>query len=468
MVQGVAIDDEKCIVNTNPATGEIISRVKCTTMEEVDDMAKIASDALPGWAFQTTIEDRVNMIRKGIKAIGDNHSEKLSNMIVSEMGKPIAEAKEEVEYVVDKDEYLDLLIEALQPKKHGDKCTVVRHPIGVVVVLSPWNFPADEMLYLIIPALGSGNTVIVKPSEVAPETGAIVVNALANALPPGVLQLAQGDGVVGEALVKHDKTSMIAMTGSSATGRKILSNAANSMKRVVLELGGKDPMIVFKDCDIEKSVKDACTYSLSNTGQVCCSIERIYVEEAIYEQFQTKTKEYVSANFKVGNGKDPEVNIGPMVSKTQCNIVKEQIKDAVAKGAKLLYQSDIPTTNENATYHPVTLISDVTPNMDMYYQETFGPVIMLLPFSGTEADAIKLANDTEYGLGSAVYTTDTDKATRVASAIDAGQVGINCYAMDHMETRCPWVGLKASGFGYHSGIEGFHQFSAPKTIVLNN
>jgi acyl-CoA reductase-like NAD-dependent aldehyde dehydrogenase len=234
MVQGVPVENN-CLVNLNPATGEEISRVPCTTTEQLDEMVQRASEAQKTSWSKVQSKERIDLLRKGLKEIA-KHSDKLAELIVTEMGKPLSEAKEEVEFAVSKDEFLDVLETSLEPKKHGTS-VVVRQPLGVVTVLSPWNFPADEILLLVLPALGSGNTVIVKPSEVVPETGALIVNTLASVLPDGVLQLAQGDGSVGAHLVSHAGIAMIAMTGSSATGQKILQSSAASpkMKRFVLE-----------------------------------------------------------------------------------------------------------------------------------------------------------------------------------------------------------------------------------------
>jgi len=277
------------------------------------------------------------------------------------------------------------------------------------------------------------------------------------------LQLAQGDGSVGSRLVSNDSVNLIAMTGSSDTGKKIMSAAAPNLKRLVLELGGKDPMIIFDDADLDKAAADAVAYSLCNSGQVCCSVERIYVAESVYDDVQQRVAK-IAAGYKVGNGLDPDVKVGPLVSSVQRDKVKEHVEDAVMKGAKLVHQSEIPS-DSNGTFYPVTVLADVTENMRAYREETFGPVVSLCPFDGSEAEAIRLANDTVYGLASSIYTSDMDKAERVANAIDAGQVGINCYSLEHMDVACPWTGHKQSGFGYHSGVEGFHQFSVPKTLV---
>jgi acyl-CoA reductase-like NAD-dependent aldehyde dehydrogenase len=250
------------------------------------------------------------------------------------------------------------------------------------------------------------------------------------------------------------------------TGKKILEAAAPKMKRLVLELGGKDPMIVLEDADLERAAADAVQYSLSNSGQVCCSVERVYVAEPVYQQFQELVAKFAS-DYKVGNGFEEGVKVGPLVSKNQRDIVASHVEDALKKGAKLLYKSEIPQCeeNENSSFYPVTVIVDVTREMDLAVAETFGPVVSVSCFDGSEEEAVRLANDTEYGLASAVYSKDEEKARRVASKIHAGQVGINCYALDHMDVHCPWVGHKASGFGYHSGVEGFYNFSMPKTLV---
>lgn len=265
------------------------------------------------------------------------------------------------------------------------------------------------------------------------------MQSLQSVLPPAVLQVAQGDGAVGAQLVSHPNIHMVAMTGSSATGKKILESAAPQLKRVVLEMGGKDPMVVFEDADLDKAAKDAVTYSLCNSGQVCCSIERIYAAEPIYDEFQNLAKKYAE-EFKVGNGMDPENKVGPLVSTMQRDLVKEQVDDAIAKGAKVLHQSPIPqdSADKGLSFFPVTVLSDVNEEMLLFTKETFGPVVAMTKFDGTESEAIRLANKTEYGLGSCVYTKDIERAKRVAARIGAGQVGINCYALDGMDVNCPW------------------------------
>jgi acyl-CoA reductase-like NAD-dependent aldehyde dehydrogenase len=433
MVQGVLVEDN-CIVNVNPATGEVISQVPCSTLEELEDKLQKSKDAGESWSHLAS-KERIRLLRGGLLKLKEEHNH-LVQLIVQEMGKPKEEAEEEMEGAANKSEFLDILQKAQEPERHGQSL-VVRQALGVVVIMSPWNFPVDEILLLALPALGAGNTVIVKPSEVTPECGAFTVACLASVLPPYVLQLAQGDGAVGAFLVSHPLVDMVAMTGSSATGKKILAAAAPSLKRVVLELGGKDPMIVFDDADLDKAAKDAVDFSLYNSGQVCCSVERVVVAEQIFDEFEAKVLDYAKT-FKVGNGMDPEVKVGPLVSNLQLSHVQAQVNSAVEDGAKLLFQSDIPDSNSGASFFPVTVLSHVTPAMDVFRSETFGPVVSLSMFDGSETMGVRLANDTEYGLAGSVYTTDMERANRVASRMNCGQVGINCYAIGNMDVACPW------------------------------
>jgi acyl-CoA reductase-like NAD-dependent aldehyde dehydrogenase len=308
--------------------------------------------------------------------------------------------------------------------------------------------------------------VIVKPSEVVPETGALLIQILQSVLPPGVLQVAIGDGSVGAQLVSDPQVAMIAMTGSSATGQKILQAAAPQMKRLVLELGGKDPMIVMDDADLDLAARDAVEYSLCNSGQVCCSIERIYVAAAVYDEFQALTTKYAK-DYKVGNGMDPDVKVGPLVSSVQRDLVKKQVDDAILKGAKVLHQSTVPPTpsesslTKDTCFYPVTVLANVTEDMAVFADETFGPIVAMTQFDGSEEEAIRLANDTEYGLASCVYTQDMEKAQRIAQRIDAGQVGINCYSLGNMDVNCPWYVRLTTSNGEPANIRGMLYWLCP-------
>jgi len=459
MVQGVEIKDGK-IVNTDPATGAVVALVPVSTPAVVESTIAAARASQMSWASKT-FEERGALLKAALATLAEKRDE-LATMIVKEMGKVLSEAKEEVDGAVGKDEFIDLVVQANAPVVlDGGRSTVVRQPMGIVGICSPWNFPADEILLLAIPALVAGNAVVVKPSEVTPLTGGMVVEALQAALPEGLVGLLQGDGAVGEALVAHPDVSLVCMTGSSATGRKILNTCSTSLKRVVLELGGKDPMVVFADADLDTAAKDAVTWSLANCGQVCCAVERIYIEESVRADFEKRVVAE-AATWLVGNGFDETAKVGPMVSEAQRGITDRHVTDAISKGAKVLHQSAVPS---GGNYHPVTVLSELQQDMLIQREETFGPVVAIAGFDGSELEAVRLSNDTPYGLSASVYSGDLAKAERVSRQIRAGQVGINNNPYVNASVQCPWVGHKGSGFGYHSGPDGWRQFSMPQSLV---
>jgi len=465
MVQGVNIIDG-VIQNINPATGELLSpSVSVTTSTELADVVKLANASQESWSA-LSLDERIDILRKGLAAV-EPIAKKLAETITNEMGKVPKEAIAEVEEAIGlKDEWLDLVKEANEDVKLSDgesESIIVRDPLGVVVVISPWNFPAGEIPFLAIPALASGNTVIVKPSEVTPFSGALYCSALSSVLPEGVLQLVQGDGSVGEQLVSSEDVHMIAMTGSSATGKKIMESCSKNLKRLVLELGGKDALVVFADADLDKAASDAVTNSLSNAGQVCCSVERIYVEESVKSDFEQKVVELAKQQ-KVGVPTQDGITMGPLVTQNQLEIVKKQVDDSIVNGATRLYQSDIP--EEGGNFYPVTVLSDLNQDMLIQRAETFGPVVAISTFDGSEKKAVDLANDTEYGLAGYVYSGDLKRGARVARKMRSGQVGINCYSLNAAQLKCPWIGHKNSGFGSHSGMDGFRSFSVPKSLVF--
>jgi len=461
MVQGVCIEDG-CIVDTNPATGEVLARVKCTPVSEVPAMVARAQAAQPGWQA-TPLATRAALLKQAVSSIGGRKDE-LVDTIVREMGKVRAEAEEEVAGAMGREAYVDLIAAANAPVAY-ENGVVVRDAHGVVAICSPWNFPADEPLLLCLPALMAGNCVILKPSEVVPLVGAIVGEALASVLPKNVLQIAQGDGAVGAALVQAD-VQMVAMTGSCATGKKIMAACAPGLKRLVLELGGKDPMVVFADADLTKAAEDAVSFSLFNCGQVCCSVERIYVAAAVKPQFDALCAEAALA-FVAADGFDAEAKIGPMVSAMQRDAVRAQVEEAVGGGARVLVQAPVKPGSEKGTFFPATVLTDVPQGANIHRSETFGPLVVITEFDGSEAEGVRLANDSEFGLAAYVYSQDLSKARRVAMDIKAGQVGINNWSLGKAPLRCPWVGAKGSGFGFHSGTDGWRQFSVPKSLIFD-
>lgn len=470
MVQGVKVEHGH-IVDVNPATGEVIGKIQMATHADVDAAVEAAKMAQQKWSA-VSLSERKEMVRLAVRRIG-LEPDALARLITQEMGKTLAEAKAEVADNSEMDEYCEVVGQANEAEKHGG-AIIVRHPLGVVSVCAPWNFPIGEIVFLCIPALIAGNAVVVKPSEVAPLSGAKAVAAFQGGLNdnfPGLVNLVQGDGTVGSYLVGHPGVDMATMTGSSATGAKILKTASETMKRVVLECGGKDPMVVMADADVEKAAKDAVDWSLANCGQVCCAVERVYVASSIASSFEKAVVAH-AASYKSVDGlaaaSADTPAIGPMVSDVQRQAVHKQVQAALAAGARCVLGGHLPPSSQAGTFYPPTVLADVPHAAKAITQEeTFGPVVALSTFDGTEKAAVALANDSTYGLTASVYSEDLASAGRIAAGIAAGQVGINNNPLFSGKNSIysPFVGHKRSGYGSHSGRDGWRQFSTPKTLV---
>jgi len=444
----------------DPATGEVIAEIASATPAEVIDAVRRARAAQVAWGA-TPFDERASGLLAGVKALGARADE-LAQTITREMGKPLGDAQKEItSWTSGVSRTLQEVAKALEPEvlREADSETrVVRDPLGVVAAITPWNFPLGMPIELLVPALATGNTVVFKPSELVPLTGAILAECLAEHLPADVLVLLQGAGDVGAQLVASD-VDMIAFVGSRDTGKRIMESASGGLKRLVLELGGKDPLVVFGDADLAAAADCAVLHSLRNTGQVCCSVERIYVEASVADEFEALVLQRAKA-WKHGSGFEEGVKMGPLVSAEQRRKVVEQVQAAVAGGARLLLGGQEP--DGKGWFYPATVLADVSDDLAVSRDETFGPVISLSRFDGDEDEAVRLANDTPYGLGANVFTGDLDKGTRVARRIRSGQVGVNRYLAG--SPGAPWVGARQSGFGYLGSVDGHRQFTVPKSI----
>jgi len=487
------VTKQKFILNLDPSTNRLIQKVKCTPVSDLNAIVEnLQRDQREYWS-SISLLDRVSICRKAFEHAFDQKQDELAILISKEMGKTLQESRDEVSDIIDmKSETLELIRKSNETVNFNSNATTavrMRDPLGIVAVLSPWNFPAGEPLLHILPALVAGNAVMLKPSELTPLTGSYIVERLLDysfsyddkwrKLP---INIVQGDKEIGQAIVQHPHIHSICMTGSSAVGKKIIqSSSLKHIKRLILELGGKDPMIVFQDADLEKAAKDAVFGSTYNAGQVCCSIERIYVEKSIKSEFEQLCQQECE-KINAGPWSNANACIGPMVSSLQMYRVKKQVEDAVEKGAQILCtgpileplnkpQDDESFSSSNGNYYPATLLTNLDNSMKITQKETFGPVIAVYEFDGSEESAIQNANDSEYGLSASVYSSDIVKAARVASQIRAGQVVLNSWVMSgdvSTPLECPWVGHKDSGFGYHSGVEGYNQFSVPKSIIMSD
>lgn len=450
----------KYINDINPATGKVFAKIKCSTKNEIDRAVEKARKAQKNWAA-LTLAQRSRMLEACAKDF-IKQKEKIGRIITDEMGKLNKSAVGEthaVAYGIREtivQAKTALAVENLQ--EENLRTELHRTPIGVCAIITPWNFPVSMPETLLSPALIAGNTVVFKPSEMVPLTGKAMYDIYNKHLPPGVINLVQGADEVGSYLI-HSNIDMIAFVGSQAVGKIIMKAAGDKLKRIVLELGGKDPMIVLNDADLEKAANFAVNGSLRNTGQVCVSVERIYVQEKAADKFTTLVENGVK-KFKYGSGYDENVQMGPLVSKRQRDNVLSQVKDAVKNGARLITGGGIPKDNKGYFMEP-TLITNLSHKHRIMNEETFGPVVAIQKVK-TVDEAVKLANDSSFGLGATVWTKNKKKGLDIARKIESGMIGVNQGIGAVSGT--PWVGIKQSGYGYIGSIDGIRQFTVPRKI----
>lgn len=394
--------------------------------------------------------------------------------IVTETGKPRAEALlTEIFPTLDLIDYYEKNAAKILREQNvktpillmGKKSKIYHEPLGTVLVISPWNYPFNLSMTPILTALIAGNAVIFKPSEYTPLKDLLEEIFAASGLPQDAVQVVYGGKETGRALV-DGRTSKIFFTGSERAGKSIMAHAANNLIPVELELGGKDPMVVFDDVNLERTVNGALWGSMTNSGQTCTSVERIYVQQGIYPQFTEMLSDKLS---KLATPASPRVgrhvttDLGCMTTDFQIHKVEAQIRDAVQKGAKV--ECGGTRTDESHTFPP-TLLSGVTPEMHIYYEESFGPVATITPFKD-EAEAIRLSNDSPYGLSASVWSTDLERADRVARGILTGNVSINNVLATQGNSALPFGGMKMSGFGRYKGPHGLYSFSNVKSILVD-
>lgn len=443
------------LVSLNPATGEPVGEVAVTPVEMIGEVLQRSRAAQGPWAA-LELDERLEMLHRVIPVF-DQRAEEIGALVTAEMGKPIAEGVGEVRYGIDgMENELDELARALAPETLDDGSTrsVLHHdPFGVCVAITPWNFPFLMPLQIVLPALAAGNTVVMKPSELVPLVGQAFADGFNEILPTGVLQIVHGADEQGKALVAGD-CDLIGFVGSREAGRHILTEAAGDLKRVILELGGKDPMIVLDDADVDAAASFAVRNSFRNCGQVCVSTERIYVMDTIADAFEEEVIRRTK-DLTVGAGTDEGVQIGPMVCAAQKRSVLNQLEQAKREGA-VVACGDEPM---EGNYVQPTVLRGVTHDMSMMHDETFGPIACIMRV-GSEDEAVRLANDTPYGLGAAVF--GGDRAPDVARRLTAGMIGINqgCGGAE----GAPWVGAQQSGYGYHSGRSGHRQFAQVRVV----
>lgn len=442
------------LASHNPVDGTLVGNVPVTPVESIPAVLAKARAALPGWKALGT-ERRAALI-SAIAPLLVEQADELAELLTREMGKPLTAARAEVLSCADLEAETREIVDALAPEilEDGRTRTVLkRDPYGVMVAITPWNFPISMPHWLVVPALVAGNTVVLKPSEETPLIADRWAQLLIERLPEGVLQIVHGDGAQGRALVAGD-VDLIGFTGSRRAGTHILSAAAPRLKRVLLELGGKDPLVVLPDADVARAARFAARNSFRNTGQVCVSTERIYVPREHHDAFVAGVVEAARA-MVVGDGMASGTDLGPMIHTRQKALVLDQVRDALADGAKLVF-GDL---DADGCFLGPLVLTDVHHGMRIMREETFGPVAAIQAYD-TVDEAIERANDTPYGLGAIVF--GDARADEVAEALEAGMVGINRGVGG--AAGSPWVGLKDSGFGFHSGKHGHRQFANVRIV----
>ncbi|MCX2949585.1 aldehyde dehydrogenase family protein [Lentzea sp. NEAU-D7] len=443
----------------NPATEEVIGTLAEGTPADVDAAVAAAVEAFPSWA-ETSVDERAKAVRAIIDGLKERAGE-LAAAMTREMGTPLTfSQKVQVANPVAIAEGVAAVLEGgyFEPEEIGNSL-VFREPVGVVAAITPWNFPLQQMVAKVVPALAAGNTVVLKPSELAPRTADLLAEIVAAATPAGVFQLVHGTGaVVGEALAAHPDVDMVSFTGSTKAGRRVSAVASETVKRVALELGGKSACVVLDDADLGRAVKIAVANSFMNNGQACSAWTRLLVpaerhDEAV-ELAAQAAKKYTPAD-----PAEPSTRIGPAVSKAQRDRVVGYIRKGVEEGATLAAggpEAPLP----QGFYVAPTVFGGVTPEMTIAQEEIFGPVLSVMPYAD-EDDAVRIANSTIYGLAGAVFSADTDRALRVARRLRTGQVDINAAAFN---TSAPFGGYRQSGNGREFGRFGLDEFCEVKSV----
>ncbi len=459
------------IDNINPATGEVVGQIPDSNEKDVNIAVEAAKKALVNWS-STSPEERFKILNR-IAELIDTHLDELALAETNDNGKPLWLSKKvDIPRASANFRFFATGIMHFATESHSmeDKAVnyTLRQPIGVVGCISPWNLPLYLFTWKIAPALAAGNCVIAKPSEVTPVTAFLLSKICKEAgLPAGVLNILHGTGTnTGEAIVKHPDIKAISFTGSTRAGERIASIAAPKFKKLSLELGGKNPNIIFADCDWEKMMKTTIQSSFSNQGEICLCGSRILIEETVYEKFKTEFIERTKALI-VGDPLEEHSKQGAIVSKVHFDKIMRCIDTARQEGGKILCGGSAVRPEgrcANGYFIQPTVLEGLGPGCQTNTEEIFGPVVTLQSFK-TEEEALQLANATQYGLAATIWTQDISKANRVAAKVESGIIWINCWLL--RDLRTPFGGMKNSGVGREGGWEALRFFTEAKNVCID-
>jgi succinate-semialdehyde dehydrogenase / glutarate-semialdehyde dehydrogenase len=458
----------------NPATGEVVDSVPLGTAQDVDQAVAAAEEAFSTWA-ETSPEDRGIALANACELIKE-HAAEIAQLLTAEQGKTLFEANLEVHHLLHGLEFYAGLASKVRgsyvplPQK-GAYGLVIQQPIGVCAGIVPWNFPLTLMGTKVGPALAAGNTIVIKPASTTPLATLRTVELIQQAvyaggkgkLPPGAVSVVTGSGAeVGEALLAHPRIRRIAFTGSTEVGRHVMEVAGRQIKRVTLELGGSDPMIVCEDADVGTAARMADTGRYFNCGQMCLGVKRLFVHASIYDDFVAQLRGILEKKV-VGPGTDRASRMGPLHLAYQREEIEQQVEDARSRGARVTVGGTRPSGLEGGNFYQATLLEDVPWESRVVTEEVFGPVLPVFKFEDLD-EAIRLANDTPYGLGASIWTRDLVKANKAVDKLQAGNVWVNSlhYGYDEL----PFGGVKASGLGREHGPEALDYYLEPKGVVM--
>jgi aminomuconate-semialdehyde/2-hydroxymuconate-6-semialdehyde dehydrogenase len=461
---------KKWLDNYNPSNGEVYSQIANSNAEDIENAYHAAKEAFPKWS-NTTIDERSRILLK----IADLIDEKLVELAEAEAkdnGKPLSLAlavdipRASANFRFFGNAITQFSSEAHESVGLNTMNFTLRQPLGVVGCISPWNLPLYLFTWKIAPAIAAGNTVVAKPSEVTPMTAFLLGEICSEAgLPKGVLNIVHGTGPsAGQAIVEHKNIKAISFTGGTKTGEHIARTAAPMFKKLSLELGGKNPNLIFADCKYEKMLEVTVRSSFANQGQICLCGSRIFVEKPIYEKFKKDFVEKVK-QLKIGNPFDAETNLGALVSKPHLEKVESYIKLAEKEGGKILCGGNRVSVKgfENGYYLEPTVIEVFDDQCRVNQEEIFGPVVTLMPFE-TEEEALQMANSVKYGLSSTLWTSDLNRTMRISKKIEAGIVWVNTWL--NRDLRTPFGGMKDSGVGREGGFEALRFFTEAKNVCI--